>query len=59
MEELYQKINAELPNQPSPNKKTQIIIKCYWRWLVCGKIWSEATTTEENGIKKKTPKRGG
>ena len=37
-------------------RKTQIIITCYWRWLVSEKIRTEATTTKEKDIKKKTPK---
>ena len=35
----------------------QIIIICYWRWLVCGQIMSEATTTKEKLINKKAQKQ--
>ena len=31
----------------------QIIITCYWRWLVCVQIISEATTTKEKEIEQK------
>ena len=31
----------------------QIIIICYLRWLVCGKIRTEATSTTEKKIKQK------
>ena len=57
MKIVFQKILVELTKQSSP-KKTQIIITCYLRWLVCEQIRSEATTTKGNEIKQKIPKRG-
>ena len=33
------------------------MITCYRRWLVCGKIRTEATTTKEKKIKQKKKKK--
>ena len=38
-------------------RKTQIIITCYWGWLGCEQIMSEATTTKKGDQTKKTKKK--
>ena len=62
MEELFHIILVKIPNKPSPKEK--IIITCYRRWLVCGKIGqkppplnkrklSKTRQEEEDKIKRK------
>ena len=55
---MFRKPQLNFINNPFQGK-TQIIITCYWRWLVCEQIMSEDTTTKEKAIKQKIPKIGG
>ena len=50
MRKLFQKVPVEIPKSTHSKGKTQIVITCYWGWLVCEQIRSEATTNKENDI---------